>query len=316
MPVGSPLARRLVWVVAALVGVVVYGTVGYIVLEGWDFLEALYMTIITLTTVGFREVNPLDPSGRIFTLTVIVLGVGIALVGITLIAALIAEGEVIGYTRRKRMRDRIDDLQDHFIVCAYGRVGRAAVGELRRLGLPLVVVDPKEELRERLVDNDVPHLIADPSLEPVLREVGVDRARGLICAVDSDATNVYITLTARSLNSDLFIVARAAEPDSTERLELAGADRIVSPYVSSGRHMVWMAQDPTIVDLFDEGSGRRDSIDVEERRVASGSTLIGTMVGDADSPVVALRRAGGDLVPNPDAGTILREGDVLLVLRG
>ena len=308
------LIRHLSWIGLALLGVAVYGTVGYIVLEGWDFFDALYMTVTTMATVGFGEVRPLDTEGRIFTLTVVILGVVVALVGISLTAALIAEAELGGFTRRRRMQKRIDDLQDHFIVCAYGRVGRAAVRELEAARLPFLVVDPKDELRERMEDDGVPYLVDDPSLEPVLRQAGVDRARGMICAVDSDATNVYITLTARALNPDLFIVARSSEPGSAERLERAGADRVVSPYVSSGRHMVRMAQDPNIADPFDlSGSGR--SIDVEERTIAAGSALAGRTVREAPGSVLAIRRADGHVEAGPAAEQELHEGDVVLLLR-
>jgi voltage-gated potassium channel len=311
----NPAARRLVGVVIALVVVVVYGTVGYMVLERWGFLDALYMTVTTMATVGFREVQPLDTGGRIFTLSVIVAGVAVALVGITLAAGFIAEAEIGGGTRRRKMRRRIEDLRDHFIVCAYGRVGRAAVRELETSGLPFVVLDPKEELRPKMEEDDVPHLVDDPSLEPVLRTAGVERARGLICAVDSDATNVYITLTARALNPRLFIVARASEPGSAERLERAGADRVVSPFVSSGRHMVRMARDPSIVDIFDEGSGGRSAIEVEERRVDDGSALEGGTVADAPAPVLAVRRPDGEVIAGPSADTPLGAGDVVLLLR-
>jgi voltage-gated potassium channel len=192
------LSRRLAWVGVALVIVVTYGVVGYMVLEGWSFFDALYMTVTTMTTVGFREVQEMDTGGRVFTLTVVVLGVAVALVGISLASALIAETELAGVGRRRRMEKRIETLQDHFIVCAYGRVGRAAVRELKSAGVPFVVLDTQEELRERMEADGVPFLVEDPSLEPTLRKAGVDRARALICAVDSDATNVYITLTARA----------------------------------------------------------------------------------------------------------------------
>ncbi|HEX6131506.1 MAG TPA: potassium channel family protein, partial [Actinomycetota bacterium] len=190
----TPLARRLRWVGVALAGVVVYGVVGYRLLEGWSFLDAAYMTITTLTTVGFREVRPLDAGGRIFTLSLLVMGVGVLLTGISLTAAVLAEAEIGGRARRRRMDRRIAEMRDHFIVCAYGRVGRAAVRELQAAGVPFVVVDPKEELEERMIDDGVPYLVDDPSLEPVLRRAGVERARALLCAVDSDATNVYIAL--------------------------------------------------------------------------------------------------------------------------
>ncbi len=311
----SPAARRLVWAGVALAAVVLYGVAGYMVLERWSFLDALYMTIITMATVGFREVRPLGTGGQIFTLTLIVSGVGAALVGVALTASLIAEAEIGGSTRRRRMRRRIEDLHDHFIVCAYGRVGRAAVRELGSSGLPFVVLDPKDELRARMEEDDVPYMVDDPSLEPVLLAAGVERARGLICAVDSDATNVYITLTARALNPALFIVARASEPGSAERLERAGANRVVSPFVSSGRHMVRMARDPSIVDIFDEGSRGRSAIDVEERRIEEGSGLDGRTVADAPGPVLALRRSDGEVLAPPPPDAPLGAGDVVLLLR-
>ena len=307
--------RRLVWIGAALSAVVLYGTVGYILLEGWSAMDALYMTITTMTTVGFREVRELDSGGRLFTLSVVILGVGAALIGISLLAAAIAEAELGGRRRRRWMTKRIADLEEHFIVCAYGRVGRAAVLELQAAEVPFVVVDPKEELRARMERDEVTFLIDDPSLEPVLRHVRVEAARGLICAVDSDATNVFITLAARSLNPDLFIVARASEPDSHDRLARAGADRVVSPYASSGRHMVKMALDPTVVDLLDEADDR-GSIDVEERRIDPPSNLIGTTVGESKAPILAIRRSDGRLEPRPGSDAVVEEGDVVLLLRG
>jgi voltage-gated potassium channel len=310
----STLVRRLAWVGVALAGVVTYGILGYWQLEGWSFLDAVYMTITTLTTVGFREVRELDTSGRIFTLSLLILGVGVLLVGISFTAAVLAEAEIGGRSRRKRMERRIASMHDHYIVCAYGRVGRAAVRELEAAGLPFIVLDPNEELQERMNEDGVAYLIDDPSLEPALHEAGVERARALLCAVDSDATNVFITLTARHLNPDLFIVARASEPGSAERLERAGADRVVSPYVSSGRHMVRMAQDPSIVDVFDAGSTAERAVPVTERTVVAGSALEGRAVADVGAPVLAVRRADGSTVANPMPAARLAVGDIVLVL--
>lgn len=309
------LLRRLIWIAIAMMIVVAYGVAGYMVIEHWSFLDALYMTANALTTVGFGEARPLDDSGRIFTMTLLVAGVGVALIGISLVAAAIGEGEFGVKARRRRMDRRIEQLRNHFIVCAYGRVGRAAVRELTAAGEPFLVVDPKESLVERLEQDDVLYLIDDCSSEPVLRRAGVDQARGLICAVDSDATNVYITLTARQLNPDLFIVARSSEPGSAERLERAGANRIVSPYSSSGRHMVRMARDPSLVDVFDEGSTAGRSIEIEERLVEEGSALAGKTVADAPAPVLAVRRANGDVEATPAPTITLDEGDVVLLLR-
>ena len=294
--------------------IVTYGVAGYMLLERWSFVDALYMTTTALTTVGFTEARPLDQGGRIFTMTLVVLGVGLALLTISLIAALVAEGELGAGRRRRRMDRNIEQLRDHFIVCAYGRVGRAVARELRAMGVPFIVIDPLEDLRTRLEADGILFLIEDPSLEPVLRRAGVDRARGLVCAVDSDATNVYITLTARSLNADLFIVARASEPGSPERLERAGADRVVSPFVTSGRHMARMASDPGLVDVL-ELESRPRVIDVEERAIEAGSDLDGRTVADAPGPVLAIRRAGGAVMTAPEASAPLSNGDVILLLR-
>jgi voltage-gated potassium channel len=282
----TALARRLRWVLAALGLVAAYGIAGYMLLEGWPFRDALYMTIETMTTVGFREVRPLDEGGQIFTLSVIVLGVGVALVGISLAAAVLAEAEIGGSTRRRRMDRRIDALRDHFIVCAYGRVGRAAARELEAAGLPFVVVDPKEDLRERMEHDGVTYIL------------------------DSDATNVYITLTARSINPALFIVARASERGIAERLERAGAKRVVSPYVSSGRHMVRMAKDPSVVDPFEETR----SIPIEERVVEAGSALDGEHVAEVGATVLVIRRDGAGTILQPSPDVMLRAGDVILLL--
>lgn len=317
---GSPtgprrIVRTLAWVLAALALLLAAGTAGYMLLESWSFVDALFMTVTTVTTVGFGEVRPLDDSGRLFTLVLVVVGVGIALIGISLTAALIAEGEIGGAARRRRMDRRIEQLRNHVIVCAYGRVGRAAVRALAAADEPLVVIDPKEDLRERMDGDAVLYLLEDCTSEDVLRRAGVERARALICAVDSDASNVYITLTARSLNPELFIVARSSEPNSAERLARAGADRVVSPYESSGRQMMRMARDPSIVDLFDERQGPA-AIDVEEHVIADDPGLVGSFVSSLPGTVLAVRTAAGRIIASPQGDHTLAAGDVVLVLRG
>jgi voltage-gated potassium channel len=296
--------------------VVAYGVAGYMVLEDWSLLDALFMTVTTLTTVGFREVRPLDASGRVFTISLIVLGVGLVLVTIAVTAAWVLEGTWGERNRRRRMRRRIEELSDHFIVCAYGRVGRAVARELEAAGAPFLVVDPKEELIERMNEDGVTYLTEDPSEEPVLRAAGVERARGLVCAVDSDATNVYITLIARSLKPDLFIVARASEPGSDERLRRAGADRVISPYVSSGRHMARVALRPAFADVVAIESAGAPSIELDEISVDDDSSLRGRTVASAfpDRPVLAIRRRAGDLTPNPPSDLQLEAGDLVLLL--
>jgi voltage-gated potassium channel len=300
----------------AVVLALAYGVAGYMLLEGWRFLDALYMTVTTLTTVGFREVRPLDDGGMVFTLTVITIGVGLVLTTVTAVAQWVLEGQWGERTRRHRMQRRIDDLTGHFIVCAYGRVGRAVARELEAQGASFVVVDPDERLVERMRDEGVAYLIDDPSHETVLHNAGVERARGLVCAVDSDATNVFIALVARALNPDLFIVARASEPGSDRRLLRAGANRVVSPFVSSGRHMALVAMRPSADDVVALETSGAASMALEEVRVEQGSLLEGMSVGQAlgSTPVLAVRHAGGQIIPNPPADLQLRLGDLVLLL--
>jgi voltage-gated potassium channel len=313
---GRDLWRRIRWPALGLALALVYGVAGYMLLEGWRFLDALYMTVITLTTVGFREVRPLDDGGIVFTLTVITIGVGLVLTTVTVVAQWVLEGQWGERTRRHRMQRRIDDLTGHFIVCAYGRVGRAVARELEAEGASFVVVDPDERLVERMRDDGVPYLIDDPTHEAVLRTAGVDRARGLVCAVDSDATNVYIALVARALNPDLFIVARASEPGSDQRLLRAGANRVVSPFVSSGRHMALVAMRPNAEDVVALETSGRASMALEEVRVEPGSALDGVSIGQGlgSTPVLAIRHMGGQVTPNPGADLQLRQGDLVLIL--
>jgi len=293
-----------------------YGVIGYMVLEDWPFLDALYMTVTTFTTVGFREVRPLDDAGRIFTLTVIAIGVGLVLITVALAAQWVIEGEWGERTRRRRMQRRIDDLSEHYLVCAYGRVGRAIAREFEAEGVPFVVIDPKEDLEERMTQDGVLFLIADPSEEGVLLHAGVQRARGLVCAVDSDATNVYIALMARSLNPDLFIVARASERGSDVRLLKAGADRVVSPFVSSGRHMALVALRPRAADVVEVESAGASSLRLEELRVEAGSPTAGRTIADAmgTTPVLAIRHPGGQISANPRADHVLQPGDLVLMI--
>lgn len=309
----SGLPRRIRWAFAALAAVFVFGVVGYMAFEDWSFLDALYMTVITLTTVGFREVRPLDANGQVFTIVLLVMGVGLALITVALIAQAVTESQLGARSRRRRMEREIDRLRKHTIICAYGRVGRAVARELTANGREFVVIDPQEDLRERMDADGVLYLIDDPSSEAVLKRAGVERARSLVCAVDSDATNVYITLIARSISADLQIVARASEPGSPERLTRAGADRVVSPFVSSGQHMAKMAMRPELVDVLGEEDGR-PALAVEERVVQGRSPLVGRRVDDVNAPVLALRRRGGEVVANPSRDLELAEGDTVLVL--
>lgn len=303
---------------ALLVAVTVYGVVGYRVLEGWSLLDALYMTVITLSTAGFREVHPLSVRGQAFTISLILAGVLALFVGLGVVTELVVSGQLAEVLKRRRMNIRVGRLDRHYVVCAYGRVGRSVAEELTRQGLPFVVIEALDKLAAALEEQDVPHVIGDPTAEEVLRRAGIERAQGLVCAVDSDAANVYITLTARALNPNLVIVARASNPASVDKLLWAGADQVVSPYALSGRRMAFLAQHPAVVDFLDLMSIVPD-LRLEQIAVRAGSVLDGATVEEASTAhgvatILAVKPASGEPIAYPRPEVRLAEGDLVVVL--
>ena len=315
---GPNLAARFRLPALIALASLVYGTVGYMALEGWSGLDALYMSVITLTTVGFREVHPLDASGQLFTISLLALGVVALLSAVGVGTQLLASGELGEPLRRRRMRSRLESMDAHFLVCGYGRVGRAAAEELEREGAAYAVIDPDPEATRALAGTDVPYLVADATLEAVLEAAGVERARGLVCAIDSDAINLYVTIAARALNPKLTIVARASRGESVSTLERAGADRVVSPYALSGSRMAFLSTRPAVVDFIDMVTVA-PNLRLEEIHVRAGSALDGATVREATSrhsgaTVLAVRKASAGLVPSPDGSTRLGAGDLVVAM--
>jgi voltage-gated potassium channel len=274
------------------------------------------MVVLILSTVGFREVRSLDLTGQIFTISLMLLGVTLLLVTVALVAQAVAEGNMGARGRRRRMQRAVDRMTGHFIVCGYGRVGRTVAREFEGEGVPFVVVDRNDELEDELNRDGVVNLIGDASSDDVLKQAGIDRASGLVSTLDSDANNVFVTIVARALNPDLYIVARASEATSADRMYKAGADRVVSPYVSSGRHMALLALRPRVVDYMDvtseEGPGLRLEEVVVEARSALEGRLLSEIAGDAVPLVV--KRVDGELVQMPDPTMRLGDGDVIVLL--
>ena len=305
---------RGVLVATGPVVLVVAGIVGYLSF-GYSPWMAVAMTLLTLTTVGFASDTHLPTGALVFSAGLALLGVGLFVAILGLAATAIVEGRVGLFSRSRRMRRRLDDLRGHFIVCAYGRVGRAIAAELETEGVPFVVVDSKAELEPDLERDGRCYLIGDASDEAVLRRAGIDRARGLICAVDSDAENVFITIVARSLSPGLLIVARAARQQSADRLHRAGATHVVSPYATSGTRMANLALRPHVVEFFDLAGAGQPGLRLEELAITEGSPLAGRSLQDLRGPAVPLliRHPNGQLVANPARELQLQAGDVLVV---
>ena len=314
--IGRLVGGRARIALVAIACIFLYGVVGY-VLFGFGAVDAAYMTVLALTTAGFSTVGELSAPEKGFTISLAIFGWIIFITVLAMVTTASTERRLGAGARRLRMQNRINALGGHFIVCAYGRVGRAVAREFESEGTPFVVLDTKAELESLMISDGVLYAIADPTQESVLRAAGVERARGLICAVDSDADNVYITMTARAMNPTLFIVARASDPDSPERLYRAGADRVISPYVSSGRHMALLGLRPRVVDYLDIAGLGEKKVRLEEILIEEGSPFVGSTVaqvcGDDAIPLL-IRRNVGHLIPRPEGPEELEAGDLLVVV--
>lgn len=313
--------RRLFPIAVVLLAVLLAGISGFMLIERWSFLESLYMVVITLLTIGFQEVHPLTPAGRIFTMAIAVLGVGTAVYAAGKAAETIVEGELFGYRMRRRMDKRIKELSGHYVIAGFGRVGHQVAEDLDAAGLPYVVIDTKPETVTELEPKGVPHLVGDPTLDEVLEEAGIRRAKGLVACSDSDVSNVYVTLSARALNAGLYIVARASQRETEKKLKMAGADRVVSPYFISGRRMAAMVTRPVTSDFLDTVShGGELEFRLHELRVPAGSPLVDRTIAQSrirtrcGAVVLAIHRGETSFELQPQATSIIREGDTLVVI--
>ena len=254
------------------------------VIEGWSFLDALYMTITTITTVGYDEVHPLSDTGRIFSIFLIVGGVGGALYTLTTVVGYFVEGQFGSTLGRRQMKNRIARLKDHFIICGYGRVGQEVARAFAGDGMPFVVIDSSQERIVQAEKDGFPYLLANATEDEVLKEAGIEKARGLVSAVGGDVDNTYITLSARGLRPDLFIAVRASDREAEVKLTRAGANRIVSPYSIGARRLAMLALRPAVVDFIDTvsyGPGRE--LKLENIAVSDNSPLAGTTVEAGDT---------------------------------
>ncbi len=311
--------RRLQLGIFALIIIVAIGVVGYTFIEGWSFLDSLYMTITTITTVGFREVHPLSDAGRIFSIFLIIGGVGGALYILTTIMGYLMEGQFGTTIWRRRMKTKIAKLKKHFILCGYGRVGQEIAQAFSEEEAPFVIIDKDEEQVAKAEKDGYLYIFGDATSDEVLKEAGIERAYGLVSAVGSDSDNTFITLSAREARPDLFIEARCASPESEGKLRRAGADRVISPHAIGGRRMAMLAMRPAVVDFIDTvtyGPGRE--LQLENVDVASSSSLIGKSMDQArsqvDITVLAMRKQSGELIANPPGEEIIKEGDRLIVI--
>ncbi len=309
--------RHLLTWVLIVFAVSMIGTLGYAVLFRWPLGDALYMTVITLTTVGFHEVHPLTEfAERGWTMILAVAGVAIIFGSIGIVAETIISDTARGRREAKRMQDAVEALRDHYIVCGYGRVGSTVTRELEHTGERLVVIDIQAASLERASADGHLVVMGDATDDVTLMAAGIDRARGLVTTIDSDANNVYVTLSARAINPGLFIVARANASGSEAKLIQAGANRVVSPYTMAGRRIAELAIRPRVTDFIDAALSHGNlSFSMEDVEVPADSPLLGVTVGQlrADGVVtLAILQQDGAYEANPPESRAFREGESLV----
>lgn len=312
--------RRIVIAFAVLASIVVLGTAGYMAIEGWPLLDALYMTVITVATVGYREVHTLSTAGTLFTMLLIATGVGAALYVFARLAELVVDGELRDSLRRRAMERRIGRFSGHIVVCGYGRFGRVVADELLRAGETVVVIDHAPEVEGQLRDAGLPFVVGTAASDEVLERAGVASARAIVAATSSDSDNVFITLAARELSPRIQIYARAETDAATRRLERAGACSVTSPFRIGGQRVAASILRPSVVDFLEIGRPRQGGeVDLEELRIGAGSALVGRSVRalEEQAPgvrIVAVKRAGEAILIAPVADTPIGTDDHVVVI--
>lgn len=321
----TPFLRFMI-AAALLCAVIAGGTIGYSLVEGWTIRESVYMTLITVTTVGFGEVRPLSPAGQRFTILLILSGLFTAGYAATAVVGYVFEGQIVKTVKERRMLRQLRRLKNHYIVCGAGDVGREAVRELQRSGARFVVVDRDPDESELSRDDSILLVTGDAVNDEVLQEAGVERAAGLISALPQDEQNVFVALTARQLNPELVIVAQAAEESSIRKLEKAGADRVISPKQIAGRRMASVMLRPSVVSFLEVMvQGKGVAMRIEEVAVDAASPLVGknlreTGIGShTGAIIIGINNRTGSARMNPAAGStlsgvMLKEDDVLIAL--
>jgi len=316
----SLLHSRVAVGLLMLAAVLLAGTLAFVAVEGWPVGDAFFMALTTVTTVGYGEVRPLDTSGRVIASLLILFGVGLAFYIFTAMVAAIIEGDLQELFGLRRMRTMIEHMHEHHIVCGFGRVGEEISGEMGAHKARFVVVDQDEQSLERARALGVLTVQGDATTEDTLRRAGIGRARAVIAATESDVANTYITLTARGLRPDVFIVARVSTPDLASKLRQAGANRVISPYSIGGRRMALAALQPIMTDFFDiVSAASADERILAEFSVDGGSGLAGRVLSEAlegckNVVVLAVRNAADQITVAPPLTTRLLAGDRLTLI--
>jgi voltage-gated potassium channel len=311
--------RNLKRIAIALAVLTLIGMAGFHYIEGWSWFDGFYMVVTSFTTIGYQEVHPLSHAGRVFNVVLILCGVSLVFLGIGSLTQALLEFSLRSFFGRRRMEREIDRLKDHYVICGAGRVGRSAARELARKPVPFVIVEANEAKAARF-SNDWLMLVGDATQEQTLRQVHIERARGLVAATTTDATNLYIVLTARSLNPNLRIIARASEEDAEKHLLKAGADSVVSPYHFAGQRIAQSFLRPHVVSFLDTATTHLGmDLEIGEIQVGVNSEFAGKTLGSSHIRqergviILAIKRENG-MHFNPAPEDVIEAGDCLIAM--
>lgn len=304
-----------------LVCIILFGTFGYSMIEEMSLFDSFYMTLITISTVGFSEITPLTQSSRIITVVIIISGISLLTYTFGQIAQVFIEGELRKLLGRRKLEKRIADLKNHYIVCGYGRIGAVICKELADEKIEFIIIEEDEKKIEQLENNHFLYLSGDATREETLLGAGLDRAKGMVTAVSSDADNVFITLTAKGLRPDIFVLSRAADLKNEKKLLRAGASRVVSPYNMGGSRMAQILKRPTVVDFLESATMSGSlGLKLEEVVVMPTSYLVGKTIVESKLRqnfgviIIAIKKIDGEMLFNPGPDAVLGAGEVVVVI--
>ena len=311
--------RRLTWIVAVLVILTALGTGWFWLVEGWSLIDSAFMTIITLSTVGYGEVRPLSDRARVFVMLYLVCGLGVFLFAVVQLGEMVVRAELRTWLRRRGMNSTLKSVKNHFVVCGFGRMGRTICQYLAERKLPFVVVDKDEDALTECEQNGWPCVVSDATNDRTLLDAGIERARGLAVVLDSDADNLYVVLSARLIAPELQIIARATDENSSRKMEKAGANRVVSLFATGAATMAQLLINPHVEDFFEFVLGKGTTLDLAEFRVTAESKCANRALSETDFRkrgviIVAIRRPDGEIVLPPSSSTKIRPDDVLIAL--
>jgi voltage-gated potassium channel len=320
MPIPLRNPFRIRYALIALMIAILFGTIGFHLIEGWTLTESLYVTVQTLTTVGYGDLTPRDGPGRGFAILVMLIGAGGVALAVSTIVQSIVQFELVATFGQRRRSRVMNKLHDHLIVCGSGRVGSHLVRDLERTAQPFVIIENDQQRAAGLSQRGLNVLVGDATLEENLRAAGVERARGLAACLPNDADNLYVVLTARDLNPRLHIVARAAEEQAEAKLVRAGANHVVAPTIIGGHRMAVSLTKPAVSEFFDSITGSEIGLGFEQVEVESDSPLVGQELretpirAELDIVIISIRRASGETLFNPAGTTTIENGDILIAI--